>query len=126
MLFRKRGLGYVVLLTLLVALGVGGAFAVIEGLDIFEGMWWAIVTLTTVGYGDVYPVTIEGRIAAAVLMLVGIGFFAFITASVAAHFVSDDEDDLVHKVDRLGERLEGIEATLARLASDSSNDQPSD
>jgi voltage-gated potassium channel len=49
-----------------------------------DALWWGIVTLTTVGYGDVYPVTGEGRIAASVLMLLGIGLFSAITATVTS------------------------------------------
>ena len=45
-----------------------------------DALWWGITTMTTVGYGDVYPVTLEGRIAAAILMLLGIGLFSAITA----------------------------------------------
>jgi voltage-gated potassium channel len=50
-------------------------------------MWWAVATLTTVGYGDVYPITVAGQIAGAVVALLGIGFFALPTALVGAGFV---------------------------------------
>jgi len=49
-----------------------------------DALWWGVVTLTTVGYGDVYPVTPEGRLAASVLMLLGIGLFSAITATVTS------------------------------------------
>jgi len=54
-----------------------------------DALWWGIVTLTTVGYGDVYPRTGEGRIAASVLMLLGIGLFSAITATVTSFMLSD-------------------------------------
>lgn len=54
-----------------------------------DAMWWGVVTLTTVGYGDVYPVTPEGRIAASVLMLLGIGLFSAITATVTSFMLVD-------------------------------------
>lgn len=113
-IFRKRGLGYIILLTILVALGLGGAFAIVEGVGIVDGLWWAVVTVTTVGYGDLYPVTEVGRITAAALMLLGIGFVAFITASVAAHFVGEEEDTVADEVRRLHERLDRIEHALTR------------
>lgn len=53
-----------------------------------DALWWGIVTLTTVGYGDVYPVTGEGRIAASVLMLLGIGLFSAITATFTSFMLS--------------------------------------
>lgn len=55
----------------------------------FDALWWGIVTITTVGYGDVYPVTAEGRIAAAVLMLLGIGLFSAITATITSFMLTD-------------------------------------
>lgn len=52
-----------------------------------DGLWWAITTVTTVGYGDRYPTTSEGRFLAFLLMIVGISLIGVITASVAAWFV---------------------------------------
>jgi voltage-gated potassium channel len=55
----------------------------------FDALWWGIVTLTTVGYGDVYPITPEGRIAASVLMVLGIGLFSVITATMASALMTE-------------------------------------
>ena len=52
-----------------------------------DAIWWAYVTITTVGYGDKYPVTMEGRIIAAVLMTAGVGLFGTFTAYVSSWFV---------------------------------------
>lgn len=54
-----------------------------------DALWWAFVTITTVGYGDFYPVTLEGRLNAAVLMTTGVGIFGTFTAYVASWFVKD-------------------------------------
>lgn len=54
-----------------------------------DALWWGVVTLTTVGYGDVYPRTFEGRMAASVLMLLGIGLFSAITATITSFMLSD-------------------------------------
>ena len=54
-----------------------------------DAIWWAYVTVTTVGYGDTYPVTTEGRIIAAILMTAGVGLFGTFTAFVASLFVTD-------------------------------------
>ena len=55
--------------------------------SIDDAVWWACTTVTTVGYGDLYPVTTQGRIIAVALMIVGIGVVGAITASVAAWMV---------------------------------------
>jgi voltage-gated potassium channel len=52
-----------------------------------DGLWWATTTVTTVGYGDRFPVTTEGRFLAALLMITGISLIGVITASVASWFV---------------------------------------
>jgi voltage-gated potassium channel len=58
-----------------------------------DGLWWAITTVTTVGYGDRFPTTPTGRVLAVCLMLVGISLMGVITASVAAWFVKMTQDD---------------------------------
>jgi len=57
-----------------------------------DGFWWAITTVTTVGYGDRYPTTTEGRLLAVMLMFMGISLVGVITASVAAWFVKMSQD----------------------------------
>ena len=58
-----------------------------------DGLWWALTTVTTVGYGDRFPTTTEGRAVAFALMLVGISLMGVITASVAAWFVKMGQED---------------------------------
>lgn len=58
-----------------------------------DGIWWAMTTVTTVGYGDRYPTTTEGRFLAVALMIMGISLMGVITASVAAWFVKMGQED---------------------------------
>ena len=57
-----------------------------------DGLWWAITTVTTVGYGDKYPITTEGRIIGAILMTTGVGIFGTFTAIVSSWFIQKNED----------------------------------
>jgi len=59
-----------------------------------DGLWWATTTVTTVGYGDRYPTTSEGRFLAVLLMIVGISLIGVITASVAAWFVKISNNEV--------------------------------
>ena len=58
-----------------------------------DALWWSAATITTVGYGDIYPVTALGRIVGVFTMLVGISTFAVVTAKVAEFLVRADMDD---------------------------------
>jgi voltage-gated potassium channel len=76
-----------------------------------DALWWAVVTVTTVGYGDKFPVTAAGRGVAVVLMLVAIGLIGVLTATVATFFVGEKADE---EQAALNQRLDRIEAMLAR------------
>jgi voltage-gated potassium channel len=62
--------------------------------SILDALWWGITTMTTVGYGDVAPVTPEGRLAATVLMILGIGLFSAVTATVTSFLLVAERDPL--------------------------------
>ena len=67
-----------------------------------DALWWGLTTMTTVGYGDVYPVTAEGRIAASVPMILGIGLYSAITATVASFLITGDRSgNLADQLERL-------------------------
>ena len=58
-----------------------------------DALWWGLVTITTIGYGDKFPVTTEGRLVAAVLIIFGVAMISTITASFAAWILSNEELD---------------------------------
>jgi voltage-gated potassium channel len=76
-----------------------------------DALWWGVVTLTTVGYGDVYPMTPEGRLAAGALMVLGITLFSGITATITSFMVSTsagsaDDRDPAGRLSQIGELRE--------------------
>ena len=84
--------------------------------NIFIGMWWAIQTVTTVGYGDVTPKALAGRIVAAFIMLEGIAFVAIVTAAVTSTFVAraTREHDIA-AADEESQRDARIESSLTEM-----------
>jgi len=62
-----------------------------------DALWWAVSTITTVGYGDHYPVTAAGHAIAIVLMIVGVGMFGVVAASASAWFISADQEEDRHQ-----------------------------
>lgn len=135
-LTARRAAGIIAAIT--VAITVAGGF--LERLldhaeypTIGRGLWFALQTVTTVGYGDVTPKETVGRFIAAVVMLAGIGFLAVITASVTAslvessrrRFSAQSEADDTRQFDEISERLARIEAALEQPAEGSSPDAAS-
>ena len=72
-----------------------------------DALWWAVTTITTVGYGDRFPMSSPGRAVAVVLMTAGIAMFGVITATIAAYFVEQKaEEDVASRLDQIMERLD--------------------
>jgi voltage-gated potassium channel len=88
------------------------AFASGEFASLWDGIWWAVTTATTVGYGDLYPTTVEGRLIGMALMFVGIAFLSLLTAAIASRFVKQERGT---EHDELMEMLRRIEADVAEL-----------
>ena len=88
------------LLIYVCALGVYDAEHKAPGANITnfgDAIWWAFVTIGTIGYGDYYPVTVEGRVIAVLLMIAGLAFVSVITVSVATMFLNRLEYDLTQR-----------------------------
>ena len=94
--------------------------------SIGAGLWWAVQTVTTVGYGDDVPTNLAGRLVAVLVMLLGIAFLTVITASITSTFVTrlrheetppGDETATAEQLRDLARRLDRIEAILSRSSS---------
>lgn len=107
----QKGLVYVGSVALLLVFIGGGLLSIVEPQTVgglWSGIWWAVVTITTVGYGDISPITTTGRVVGVVLMLVGIGLVATLAASIAAYFVGQDEDPRLEEINQRLARIEGL------------------
>jgi voltage-gated potassium channel len=91
-----------------------------------DAVWWAITTITTVGYGDLYPVTVLGRVVAAALMMSGIAVIGVITASIASWLlqrieenteaaVTASEEPMRHELAELLDEVAALRREIAEL-----------
>lgn len=116
----------IAVVTAVMTVGSGLLMRVIDHKDftsLGQGLWWAVQTVTTVGYGDHVPTNAGGQIVAALVMLVGIGFLTVITAAITSSFVTRSQEQLTkrrggaspateHDVRTINERLDRIDAAL--------------
>ena len=135
-LTARRAAGIIAAFTVMVTVAGGILERVLDHQEyptIGRGLWLALQTVTTVGYGDVTPQQPSGRFIASVIMLAGIGFLAVITASVTAalvessrrRFTAQSDLDDTRRLDRIDQRLARIEAALDQQASGRSPDPTS-
>ncbi len=123
-ILMRNHLGTTLMITFLFTLMAG---LLVAGIDpaidtVWDGIWWAWVTVTTVGYGDIVPESAAGKVFGAVLILFGLGFFSLLTANFSAWFVAREEQELkeeeaaeLDELGRMEKRLEAMERTLARI-----------
>jgi voltage-gated potassium channel len=83
-----------------------------------NALWWAVTTVTTVGYGDLYPVTTLGRLVAVSLMVVGVSLVGLVTATVASWFISQGQQRSEAETEELSARLRRLEDKLDRLLAE--------
>ena len=104
---KTNGLHLVIVFTMFVVLlGAIGMYQLEQGHSVHsfgDSLWWSFVTTTTVGYGDITPITTSGRALASILMVIGIGFVGMVTGTIATYFVKKAEevvksDDEINKI----------------------------
>jgi voltage-gated potassium channel len=118
-LTARRAGRAVAVVTILVTLVSGVAMWLVdreEFPNIWLGLWWAVQTVTTVGYGDIAPTHPGGRVIAALVMVSGIGFLTIVTATISAIFIENARRRLQGESEgRVHERLDGIAERLERI-----------
>lgn len=131
-LFSAGGLRFAGFIALAVALGGAVAFESaerkVQHVSFGDSLWWAVTTMTTVGYGDLFPKTATGRFVGAAVMVVGIGVIALVTGAVAEQFLKRDVEEVEQAIEQeqqevgdvatelraVRERLDRIETMIAR------------
>jgi voltage-gated potassium channel len=129
-LLSLEGMKYAALVAAGTVLLGGAVFANAErehGVSTWDGIWWAVTTVTTVGYGDIEVHSDAGRIIAITIMLVGIGFVALLTAFIADRFISqqqeteEKEDQVLEELKEIRLRLEALEQASSTRAGPGSS-----
>jgi voltage-gated potassium channel len=120
--FSLQGLRYAALIVFTIVVGGGAIFVAVEhnqDLSIWDGLWWAAETVTTVAYGDIYPTTALGRIVATVVMTAGIGFVALLTGALAQRFLYGAGEDAAPKPStdnaEIARKLEDLSLQISQL-----------
>jgi voltage-gated potassium channel len=122
------GVGVTLLIVFIAGLAVTEAERGVESAnihDVFQGWWWAFITLSTVGYGDKYPVSPEGQWIAVGVVIAGIGLLGTVSATIAslllrrgdenARVILKEEVDQTKQIQELAEEIRGLRAELARV-----------
>lgn len=133
--FSLQGLRFAALIVFTIVVGGGVLFVAVEPgqkLSTWDGLWWALETVTTVAYGDIYPTTPLGRIVAAVVMTTGVGFVALLTGALAQRFLygrdggkdqetspeaqtsPDQQSEMIRKLDELSRQVAELQEALKR------------
>jgi len=125
---NRRVFPYLAAMTFALALGAGLVVTIVDRKDFptyGTAVWWAVVTLATVGYGDVVPHTAWGRVVGSVVIVIGVTFISFLTATVTSYFVSAEQEEAAASEKQLHdaelaatmETLRRIEARLGAIES---------
>jgi voltage-gated potassium channel len=115
-IFWRRGVVCVTAISGFVILAGGAALTLLEPQTvrggIADGIWWAVVTASTVGYGDIAPTTLWGRLIAVLLMLSGAGLISTLAASITAYFLGQGESAALVELKERTARIENLLSVL--------------
>ena len=115
----RRAAAVIAVVTIVITVAAGVLMTVVDHKgfpSIGSGLWWAVQTVTTVGYGDHVPETAAGQVMAAIVMLLGIGFVTVITASITGAFVARTrKEQATGDSAQTAEQLQEIIARLERI-----------
>lgn len=116
-ILAKNNMGPTLFVSLIVVVMAGISIAAIDpAIDSpWDGIWWAWVTVTTVGYGDIVPDSPQGRVFGGILMLLGLGLFSLITANFAAFLITRDEVEIVEKEEAIIEKEQRVASKEGRM-----------
>ena len=118
--FRGRGARAVRMIGVVGAPSFAGALAlrIVEPETVesfYDALWWAIVTLSTVGYGDIMPQTGPGKAVAAVLIVIGIGVFGYVAGFMTSLLQDREDDETLVALDRLHREFEALSGDIRAL-----------
>lgn len=119
-ILHTNGLIYALYTSVLLILFGATLFSVSEGITFSESIWWALVTASTVGHGEIYPVTLTGRLAATILMFLGLAMIGVLTSSLTTYFTRTKSKEaekisaLENKIDQLIDKVTQLENKLPR------------
>jgi len=115
---KINGFIYLIIICGIVLVTASIAYSLAEGVSLSNSFWWAIVTASTVGYGDVAPHTLIGRISAISLMIIGIGFIGTLTSTITNYFTQENNVQSEDKLDQILKKLDNLEKENQRLRND--------
>ncbi|WP_232744851.1 potassium channel family protein [Thiomicrorhabdus sp. Kp2] len=110
-ILNRNRFGQILVASAFIILGAGALFAFLEDKTFWDGVWYSLVTITTVGYGDIVPVSEYGRIFGVFLILFGVVFFSLVTANISAFLIGSEQRKLERDI------LDYMKATEKRLAN---------
>ncbi|CEI73391.1 potassium channel family protein [Romboutsia sp. 1001216sp1] len=87
---KTNNFNYTIGIAIIIVLISATVMSSVENMSLGAALWWSIVTFTTVGYGDVYPISTLGKLTASILMIMGIGFIGSVTSTLSTYFIKKE------------------------------------